>query len=233
MNIFIFEDNKEDEQILIKNLKESLASTDFEAQILSISDEKSLFKNLFKCDILFLDIELDTSNGIEIGKKIKKIYPEFRIVIISNYQKYLTDGYKIHADRYFLKPLVENEFHIEVINLIREFFSNLRCIRDEKIKPSKIYVKDILYVEAMDKHTLLHMINEKTIRTPYTLKEWIDKLSMSDFAQSHKSFYINLNHVSSITRMDVILFTDELVPLSRNYKKAFEERYISNLYRAL
>ena len=171
MNIFVLEDNKCDQQILIKNLNNCLGLLNIEYYIHSYMDERTVIKDLEKCDLLFLDIELNSFNGIDFGKKIKKEYPECRIIIVSSYQKYLVDGYKIHADRYFLKPLLESEFQIEISNLIEEYYSHLKFIKDDKLKPNKLFVKDILYVEAMDKHTLLHMRNDKIITTPYSLKD--------------------------------------------------------------
>lgn len=233
MNIFVLEDNKCDQQILIKNLNNCLGLLNIEYYIHSYMDERTVIKDLEKCDLLFLDIELNSFNGIDFGKKIKKEYPECRIIIVSSYQKYLVDGYKIHADRYFLKPLLESEFQIEISNLIEEYYSHLKFIKDDKLKPNKLFVKDILYVEAMDKHTLLHMRNDKIITTPYSLKEWMSRLKNCNFEQSHKAYFINLKYVSNISKRDVILFTEELVPLSRGYKKMFEERYISNLYKTI
>ena len=77
------------------------------------------------------------------------------------------------------------------------------------------------------------MTNGKTINTPYTLKHWISELDHSGFCQSHKSFYINLNYVSELTNTDVVLYSNELVPLSRNYKKIFEKTYLEYLYKTI
>ena len=117
--------------------------------------------------------------------------------------------------------------------LFEEYFRNLRCIKDMNIIPNKIYIKDILYIEAINKRTKLHMTNGRIINSPYTLKHWISELTNSGFCQPHKSFFINLSYVNEITNTDVILYSDELIPLSRNHKKSFEKDLLDFLYKAI
>lgn len=69
MNIFVLEDNKCDQQILIKNLNTCLGLLNIEYYIHSYMDERTVIKDLEKCDLLFLDIELNSFNGIDFGKK--------------------------------------------------------------------------------------------------------------------------------------------------------------------
>lgn len=189
-----------------------------------------LFENIQKVDILFLDIELDEINGIQLGLEVKKLNPSCHIIITSQFNKYLIDGYKVQATRYFLKPINESEFNQEMTIIINDYFKKFQKIFDEKICSVPVYVKDILYIEARNKQTILHMSNGHNLKTPYSLKYWLEKFENNFFAQSHKAFYINLNYISGIKKTDVFLVNDELVPLSRNYKKSFELAYTAMLY---
>lgn len=233
MEIFIVDDCRNDRNDLIKILQKLLRITNTPAHIKVQNGIGSLFSNIHKCDLLFLDMVLGSINGLDIGYEIKKIHPECRIVIITSFDQYSKQGYKIHADRFLSKPFNETEVLTELSGLFEEYFRNLRCIKDSNLHPSKIFVKDILYVEAINKRTRLHMTNGKEIPTPYTLKHWISELENSGFCRSHKSFLINLNYVSEATNTDVVLYSDELVPLSRNFKKDFERSHLDYLYKAI
>lgn len=233
MEIFVFDDCQSDRNELIKILLKSLKKAQISAHIQVQKDIGSLFKNIHKCELLFLDMDLGHINGIDIGHQIKKMHPECRIIIVTAFDQYSKQGYKIHADRFLSKPFNEAEVLIELSELLEEYFLNLRFIKDSKLNPSRIYVKDILYIEALNKRTVLYMANGKTINTPYTLKHWISELNHSGFCQSHKSFYINLNYVNDTTNTDVILYSNELVPLSRNHKKLFEKSYLEYLYKTI
>lgn len=88
----------------------------------------------------FLDIQLNHENGIDIGLKLKHIYHDCRIIIISNYMKYALEGYKIHADRYFLKPITQELFNIEMENIIKNHFKNILVFMTLKYQIKKYFI---------------------------------------------------------------------------------------------
>lgn len=230
MNIIIFDNNEEDCRRLKELIQQLFQKLKIEYSLEISNHYDFLIDNIMNIDILFLDIELDSMNGIEVGKIVKKANPRCCIIISSHFKKYLIDGYKIHAKRYFLKPINKNEFNIEMSIIIKEYFKQSFQIYDKKVCSFPISIKDILYIEALDKVSILNMANKKKIKTPFPLKYWITRLNDFNFVQSHKSFLVNLSYVRALKQLDVILLTDQLVPLSRNYRKTFEVAYIESLY---
>ena len=156
-----------------------------------------------------------------------------KIIITSQYNKYLIDGYKIHAERYLLKPIHKAEFMLDMEAVLNEYFRQYASFIDKKISLVPIYLSNILYIEALDKHSVLHMSKGKHLRTPYRLKYWNERFENEGFVQSHKSFLVNLSHVKEIKKIDIILWNDDVIPLSRNYKKIFETAYMKQLYNIL
>ena len=73
----------------------------------------------------------------------------------------------------------------------------------------------------------------KIIETNYPLKHWIEQLVPFNFAQPYKSFLVNLNQVSNVTTQEIILVNNEVIPLSRLYKKDFENKFIESLKRRI
>lgn len=39
--------------------------------------------------------------------------------------KYAIDGYKIDAERYFIKPINQTEFNLEMNNIVHKYYNNL------------------------------------------------------------------------------------------------------------
>jgi len=60
----------------------------------------------FKPDIIFLDIKMPGTNGLEAAARIRDILPECRIILISAYHyfNYAKDALSIGADDYITKP---------------------------------------------------------------------------------------------------------------------------------
>lgn len=178
-----------------------------------------------------MDVEIGEENGIDIGKKIREIHSDCKIIITSSYKKYLIEGYKIRAERYFIKPILEKEFFIEMEDVLNHYFYKEYGFVDEKISKRKILVKDILYIEYLDKHTLLHCTNEIVYKAPHPLKYWVDTLSKYDFCQCYKCFVVNLLYVEKMEKNDIVLINGEKIPVSRFYKKGFENAYVERLSR--
>jgi len=63
----------------------------------------------------------------------------------------------------------------------------------------KISPKEILYVEAFDNYAYIHKTDKK-ILVPHTLKSVEVKLKSEHFVRAHKSYLVNLDHISSIDR---------------------------------
>lgn len=233
MKVLIYEDNKDDLDILVEFLRKFCKTKSVKIDVIICKSENAIQNNIYDTDLIFLDIEGIDANGIDIGVKIREQNPDIKIIFISNYSKYLIDGYRALASRYFLKPLDWDFFQIELENVISDYLLNNAGFTDLTISASKIYYKDILYVEFKDRKTNLNFLSGKVIETNYSLKYWIELLQRFNFAQPYKAYIINLKHVSSITNQEVILSNNEIIPLSRVYRKDFEARYIESLKRRI
>lgn len=233
MKILIYDDSKEDVISLCQCLESFFKSRDYDYKIDICANTEFLFKNLSNYDLLFLDIELNDENGIAIGLRIREFNNDIKIIIVSNYQKYLIDGYKVHADRYFIKPISQREFNIDFENVVTNHFQNYEGFYDENLSVKKIYYKEILYIDFFNRKSRIHFLNSKIIVTPYSLKHWESLINNKSFSKSHKSFIINLQHISAFTKTDIILINEELIPLSRSYKKEFNLDYLNYLQKGV
>lgn len=229
MKILIYEDNHTDKSLLKKRIDDLFPTLNINYQIDECLDVDVLLDNIYQYDILFLDIEVGEKNGIEIGMKVREKYPNLIIVITSNYKKYLLDGYKIKANRYLLKPISEQQFNLDLKEVIKEYLEKNISIYDEKISKVRIRMQNILYVEFIDKRSWLILTTGKKLSTPYPLHYWADQLCKYSFAKCYKSIIVNCNYVDDIDKNDLILTTSEKIPVSRNYKKSFEQKWIESM----
>lgn len=54
-----------------------------------------------------LDVDLETTNGIALGRQLKQANPDVVLVYISAYLEFAPEGYTVHAFRYLLKRDIE------------------------------------------------------------------------------------------------------------------------------
>ena len=75
-----------------------------ESLVRKYSDEK------FQFDIIFLDIEMKTLNGVETAKKIRNVNKDIIIIFVTGYSEYVYEGYDVHAFNYILKPYKKKDY---------------------------------------------------------------------------------------------------------------------------
>ncbi len=233
MKILIFDDNKNDIKHLTNCLKTFFKNKNISYQIKTCQNKEELLNDIDCYDFLFLDIELDQENGIDLGLELQKVKHHCRIIITTNYSKYAIDGYKIQAERYFIKPIHQQEFDLEMNTVIKNYIKDNNYFFDKKVCDSKIYIKDILYIEFIDRKSMIHKLNGEIIMTNCTLKYWYDQFSIYNFAYPYKAFLVNLKYVNALYKKDIRLTNGEMIPLSRHYKKEFETKYIDLLQDTL
>lgn len=83
-----------------------------------------------------------------------------------------------------------------------------------------------MFVEFLDKNSYLVFNDGKYLKTLYSLYYWGEKLSKEYFARCYKSILVNLNYVDSIVKNDILLINKQKVPVSRFYRKQFEEKWL-------
>ena len=66
-------------------------------------------------DILLLDIEMPSMNGVELAKRIRKENDAVQIIFITGYTDYIAEGYEVSALHYLVKPLSETKL-FKVLN---------------------------------------------------------------------------------------------------------------------
>lgn len=229
MNILIFDDNHHDIEQLQTNIESFFQTIHMIPHIQICPDAAYLFEHIAEFDILFLDIEINDQNGIDLGMKLNHYKHNCRIIITTNFKKYSIDGYKINADRYFIKPIQQKEFNIEMTAVIDRYKSQFSGFFDPKISTEKILYKDIVFVEYCSRKTILYLQNGKKIITPYYLKYWLENLQKYAFSQPYQCYLVNFNYISDIKKDEIIMNDQKTIPLSRHYRKTFLNQYIHYL----
>ena len=81
------------------------------AKISTYCDGTDLLVADEKFNIIFLDIEMQRSNGIEVALQIRRMDMNVPIVYITSYIDYWRRAYKVHAFDFIIKPFKSEELH--------------------------------------------------------------------------------------------------------------------------
>lgn len=179
-------------------------------------------------DLLILDIEMGEISGMELAGKIREKNEEVPILFITGYEKYMAQGYEVAALHYLLKPV-----HKE------KLFSVLDKLRKMKKPEEKLSFQTedgillmpashIWYVEAIG-HKCLLSAEDAKYEIRMAVSEAVKLLvSRKEFVQCHRSYLVNLQHVSAIAKTEIVMDNGARIPISRRLVKAVNEAFIRN-----
>ena len=81
----------------------------------------------------------------------------------------------------------------------------------------KIFTDEILWIEALGNYVNINTERGKhTIHT--TMKALVQKLSEDNFVRVHRSFIVNIEHVSAI-QGNIVVVKTKIVPIGKTYRK--------------
>lgn len=185
-----------------------------------LSDHESAESFLFACeddpapDILLLDIQMKKMDGVQLARQIRRDNQAVQIVFITGYPDYIAQGYDVSALHYLMKPVNEDKL-MEVLDKAagRLKQAERTLLVQTPDTTAKVPVGDILYIEAFA-HYVVIKTNTTSMETRANIGE-IEKSVGNGFVRCHRSYLVGLNHVSHITKTDVILDNGAVIPLSR------------------
>lgn len=185
--------------------------------------------------IIFLDISLGDTNGIDLAKKIRQKNKHVFIVFITNYEQYCHQAFSVHAFAYLIKPIKRQElFHaLKEIELYQKQDIQEKSIR-LKVTGGTIQLKlgQIYYFEYFNRK--VHMVSEsQKTYVNYTLSELFSLLQNMDFAMPHRAYIINLKKIKFINKYDIVLENGDSVPLAQKKAAAFKKQFEIYLYKQL
>lgn len=179
-------------------------------------------------DILFLDIEMDILNGIDIGKKIRNEIKneEMKIVYVSAHKDYAMELFEIRPFNFLIKPIDEGC----LIKTLDKIIDNLKLkVKNFIYKIGHEYKKEvisnIIYFESqgrMIKMTTLY----KTIIFYGNLKEICKELEKYNFLSPHKSYLVNYAYIKLFEYEQLVLINDEIVPIGKTKRKLIRNLHI-------
>lgn len=183
-------------------------------------------------DLIFLDIEFAKNeiNGVEVGRLIRESQQNnmVSIVYISWEREYALQLFEIRPLNFLIKPLE----HDAIEKTIRTYLSlsgvwskefAYRIGRDT----FKVKMKDIVYLESLDRKVMIYFSDGRTDEFYGALKEvYHEQLKRFDFLFIHASYAVNFDYISAIRYSQLFLVDHQMpLPISQSRRNEIRERY--------
>ena len=222
--IGICDDQKEIVIELKKMLEAYLSAQNCSYELYLFLNGESLLGQIDKINVVFLDIEMPRMDGIELGRKIKQINPECKIIMATGRVDRFKEAFRIHAERFITKPFEKAEVE-EALRAVA-----LRNFGEETIELYylrnlyKICQRDISYIVAYNGYTEF-VVDDKVFRKETSLNEVECMLDERIFFRINRKCMINMQWIQ-VYSGGVIRIGGKEFEVSRRRRKDFEQKYI-------
>jgi two-component system LytT family response regulator len=199
--------------------------------------------NKHRPQLAFLDISMPGKNAFDMLAELKQI--DLEIIFITAHDKYSIQAFKYCATDYLLKPVNEEELAdavgkvfkrleqpantLNVDTLVQQWqsrqFAEMNKICLPTLKGFQVLeIKDIIYCEAANTYTNFIISGNKKVCASKPLAEYELLLESVNFLRIHKSFLINMNHVTGYNKGEgghVSMSNGDEIEVSRRKKEYF------------
>ncbi len=221
----------DDEKAICEQIEKLIKKEEPNCDTEQFTSGRELLKKKKDFDVIFLDIQMDGINGIEVARTLRDQKEKAILIFITGTKEYVFEAFDVSAFHYLLKPIEEKKF-IEVFHRAAAE-SERKKEKEEtvfiKSKGRNVIVnkKDILYIESQNRMVNFHTTKE--ILEIYFDMSDLEKRLGKDFYRCHRGYIVNMGYVTEYGKDTISLTNGETIYLSRRKYKEFVKAYMDYL----
>lgn len=192
----------------------------------SPKDISEKIQNSDQFDILFLDIYMDSLNGIDLAKLVRKENPSSRIVFVSTSNSHALDAFDVNASQYLVKPVSYSKFCQTMDNLLKQDLGDQFISASTGTQIIKIFLRDLVYSETQRHYQAICFSNGSIERFRINGSALFEKLGgQKRFVRVGASYIVNLDYVLRIMPDTIELMGNHTIPIPRRALAELKQKY--------
>ena len=221
----------EDELLIAEMLAEMLKELSYEVVAIAknYKEALSILNDPEKrIDLALLDINLSSEkDGLDLGLEINE-NKKIPIIYITSYSdpSIVKKAAILLPESYLVKPFTKTDL-LTSIEIVKAKIGNQAsplCIKDGN-KYVNLSTKDIFYIKS-DKNYLEIFLKDSRYVIRNSMEKLLEEINSKSFVRIHRSYAINIDHVSEVVG-DLVKIGENELPLSRKFKSDFKEFLIN------
>lgn len=226
MRIVMCDDNREERLFYEKFTRELGKKYNTPLEIKTYASGEALVKQageeafISTIDLVYLNINLPGSDGIEITKELRRIGYMGLVIFFTELCDRYEQAFDVRGFNYITKNQnVLNRFERVFLMAVNQVKANKKeaIVLTGSGRHQQIIISQIKYFEVMK--NLITVYYGKTFEFTFvsTLKKLEIQLANRGFHRCHKSFLVNLSHIREVSAEYLVLWDGTKVPVGRRY----------------
>lgn len=196
----------------------------------------------YQPDVVLLDVQMPEMDGLYCAEQLKQLDPSLSIVFCTAYEAHALDAFRLHADGYLLKPVVQHELqqtleHLQQLKKAQRHHVNepveivTKARQHISAKTHKgielVALDDIYYFLADQKYVMVRHKNGRMLIDD-TLKELEQEFALR-FMRIHRNALVAVQYLIGLEVQDsqahvCLQGIDEKLLVSRRHLTDVKER---------
>lgn len=210
----------EDESLIVFTIETALSKYGFE--IVGDADEAILALqdiDRLSPELILIDIQLNgQKDGIDLAIELDKKQVPYIFLTSQTDPRTVNRIKQTNPLGYIVKPFTEqslrSQLEVAWYNHTSKNSDFLTLKSDGRVY--RINQNDILYLKAFDNYCYVYT-TARTHLVPHTLKHMSEQLNEEVFIKTHRSYWVNMNHIDAVEQNKLFLKT-EPIPISASQK---------------
>lgn len=221
MDIAVCDDNPNDREIVIKQLKiyfsrKSISYTTYEFEngdnLLYEAEEGKYY------DLIILDIYMDKLLGIDVARKLRELDYKGDIVFCTATPDYAVASYDVGASGYLLKPHNLDKLCMVMDKVIKNVSISVYQIR-RRNSEVRVPYNEIIFIESNNSKCTMHCVGGKEYVIYKRLGEIEESLRDERFLRCHRSYIVNMNYIIHVEKQFILSTGDSVLIRQKSLKE--------------
>lgn len=223
----------DDEDIMIKDLHKMLtaygSSHGIQITIECFASGTELLNASGHFHIIFLDVMMEGTTGIQTAKLMRKRGYSGKIVFLTAFKDYVYEAFDVDASQYLLKPLKAETLYALLDRLKEQIEAsaqsqNLFLLIKRGGGVQRILLETIHYFEVLDRKIYVHM--DEAVYDFYENLGELEKRLPPNFFRCHRGYIVNLRFVWKFDHDSITLTNHEVILLSKRKAPLFAKTFL-------
>ena len=246
IRVFIADDEYQSRLVIVKLLSRYFSGIQVAGQASTVPEAVEGIQ-LLQPQIVFLDVRMQNETGFDVLDRLPAT--DFEVIFTTAFEEYAVKAIRYSAIDYLIKPIDPTEFEAAMQRAIARIRQQ-QSATPEQLKllhqhltpgsPDRKFIhkmavptadgllfvstQEIIYCQGQSNYTEIYMTNGQVITSSHTLKTYEDMLAGQHFFRVHKSYLINLHHISMYRRGEggvAVMSNGDEIEIARRNKTSF------------
>ena len=225
----------DDEPFMAKEISNELSRYMEENQLApycidSFLSGRSLLESICDFDVIFLDIQMESPNGMETAKILRKRNHHGLLIFVTVLKEYAFEAFVVEAYDYLIKPLNKSRFKRTMDRAIKalEQKTEKSIVIQKGGSCQVVLLSYIVYCEVQGRKLYIHQHDGKVIDYYDKLEDFEQRVDRR-FFKCHRSYLVNLDYVRGSHNGQVILSQGDEIPVSRLRERDLTEALLRHM----